>query len=274
MTTKTPIVLKKAIKQVLISVLVISGIPWMLFFAYTYLLYTRMQDPAYQIVAIVQSNHDQEPLKTGFLAELLDLSVDRPANLYRFDLEEGRKKLLRFPSIKTANMKKIPPGILFIEYSLRKPVAFLGDVSNILLDAEHHPFPAHPFFSPKKLPSIILGRAQERIVFGKPINDPKLTLAFEILDSIHALSLDDDLLQIDVSEVDALSLGMRKIIVSFLSLDVLLDPREFKEGLNRLKRLSSEQILAQKDHVAMIDLRLPNLGYIVIPSESRSIKHE
>jgi hypothetical protein len=235
----------------------------------------RMQDPAYNIVAIVQSNHDPEPLKTGFLAELLNLSVDRPSNLYRFDLEEGRKKLLSFPSIKIATMKKIPPGILFIEYSLRKPAAFLGDVSNTVLDVEHYAFPSHPFFSPKKLPLILIGPTEENIVWGELVTDPKLTLAFEILEAINDLNLgEDDLIKIDVSNVDAISLGMRKIVVSFLNLDVLLDPRGFKEGLSRYKALRNKHHLIQKDHVSMIDLRLPNLGYIVIPSEARSHKHE
>lgn len=275
MKPKTPIVLKKAIKWVFISVLVISGIPWILFGAYTYLRYMRMQDPAYDIVAIVQSNQDPEPLKTGFLAELLNLSIDRPCNLYRFDLEEGQKKLLSFPSIKTTTMKKIPPGILFIEYSLRKPAAFLADVSNTVVDAEHYAFPSHPFFSPKKLPLFLLGTTYENIVWGERVADPKLTLAYEILEGINELGLgEDDLIKIDVSNVDAISLGMRKIVVSFLNLDVLLDPRGFKEGLTRYKTLRKKQNLIQNDHARMIDLRLPNLGYIVIPSEARSLKHE
>lgn len=271
MSQRAPIVLKKAIKWVLVSVLVISGVPWAIFGAFAYMRYMRMQDPAYDIVAIVQKNQDYEPLKTGFLAELLDLSIDRPSNLYRFDLEEGRQKLLSFPLIESAALKKIPPGVLFVEYSLRKPVAFLGDISNTVVDAEHYAFPFHPFFSPKKLPLFIIGKTDEAIVFGKRVSDPRLSLAFDVLEVINALDLGaDDLIKIDVSQVDAMSLGVRKIVVSFLNLDVLLDPRGVKEGLARYKALRSKQNLVQNQTVAMIDLRLPNLGYIVIPMEARS----
>lgn len=271
MTQKAPIVLKKAIKWVLISVLVLSGIPWAFFGAFSYLRYLRMQDPAYDIVAIVQINHDPEPLKTGFLAELLNLSIDHPSNLYRFDLEEGRKKLLNFPSIKSAAIKKIPPGIVIIEYSLRKPAAFLSDVSNTVVDAERYAFPSHPFFSPKKLPLFLIGPTQEKISWGKRVSDPKLTLAYEILEVINELGLgENDLIKIDVSNVDAMSLGVRKIVVSFLNLDVLLDPRGFKDGLLRYKALLGKQDLMQSPLPAMIDLRLPNLGYIVIQNSVRS----
>lgn len=268
MTQKTPIIFKKAIKWVLISVLVISGIPWITFGAFTYLRYLRMQDPAYDIVAIVQVNHDPEPLKTGFLAELLDLSISKPGNLYRFDIEEGQKKLLSFPSIKSAVIKKIPPGILVIEYSLRKPAAFLGDVSNTALDLEQYAFPFHPFFSPKKLPLFLIG-FQGDIAWGEPVSDSKLKLAYEILGVIQDLGLGEgDRIKIDVSNVDAMSLGQRKIVVSFLNLDVLLDPRGFKEGLTRYKTLLGKQGLVQNQTASMLDLRLPNLGYIVIPNGS------
>ena len=269
MTQKTPIIFKKAIKWVFISVLVVSGIPWITFGAFTYLRYLRMQDPAYDIVAIVQANHDSEPLKTGFLAELLGLSIDQPHNLYRFDIEEGQKKLLSFPSIKSAVIKKIPPGILFIEYALRKPQAFLGDVSNTVVDLEQYAFPAHPFFSPKKLPVFFIGATDEDIVFGKPVSDSKLKLAYEILETINQLGLgENDWIKIDVSHVDAMSLGQRKIVVSFLNLDVLLDPRGFKEGLIRYKALMNKQDLIQNHVTSMVDLRLPNLGYIVIPNKA------
>lgn len=268
MTQKRPIVFKKAIKWVLVSVLVISGIPWILFGAYTYLRYMRMHDPAYDIVAIVQRNQDPEPLKTGFLAELLDLSIDHPSNLYRFDLEEGKKKLLNFPLIKSAALKKIPPGVLFIEYSLRKPAAFLGDVNNTVVDLDRYAFPFHPFFSPKKLPFFLIGQTQDNIVWGEQVSDPKLTLAYEILKAVNNLGLGENaLIKIDVSQVDELSLGQRKIVVSFSDKDVLLDPRKFKDGLARYKALLNKEDLYGR--VAMIDLRLPNLGYIIPAKEPK-----
>ncbi len=263
-------VFKKAIKWVLLSVMIISGIPWATFGAFSYLRYLRKHDPDYDIVAIVQKNQDYEPLKTGFIAELLDLSTDNPINLYRFDLDEGQKKLLSFPLIETATIKKIPPGVLFVEYSLRKPVAFLGDISNTVIDADQVAFPFHPFFSPKKLPQFLIGQTEEDIVFGKKVSDPKLKLAFEIYEVLHELALDQDSIRIDVSNVDAMSLGIRKIVISFLNLDVLLDPGGIKEGLLRYKALRSKQDLPV---IAMLDLRLPNLGYIVIPNEARS-SHE
>ena len=119
--------LKTAFRWILLSTIIVSGIPWIAVISYNYVVRMRGQDPRYGIVAIAQNAERQESLKSSFLSELLQLSIDRGANLYSFDLVEAKNRLLNFPCIKAATVKRIPPGIVAIDYVLRKPVAFLSD---------------------------------------------------------------------------------------------------------------------------------------------------
>lgn len=246
--------LKKAVLWILLVTFIVSGIPWIAFLSYAYLLQTRKKDPKYQIVALAQRTQSGETLKNVFLAELLGLSVDQPINLYAFNINEAKNKLLNFPCIKEAGLKRIPPGILSIDYVLRKPIAFLGDFSNTAIDDEHYAFPFHPFYSPKKLPSLTLGL--NHVTWGKKILDPKIQLAFQVLESMDNL----EPVQVDVSLADASSLGDQKIIVQFAGHDVLLDPIQFKDGLIRYKEW--RKISSEDKELTLIDLRLPRLGFI------------
>lgn len=246
--------LKKAIQSILIVTFIISGLPWIAFISYAYLLRVRESDPKYEIVAIAQSTQNQESLKTAFLAELLELSVDRPLNIYKFNLKDAKRKLLDFPCIKDASLRRIPPGILSIDYVLRKPVAILGDYANTAIDEYFYAFPFYPFYSPKKLPLVTLGL--DNLVWGERILDPKLHLAFQVLKIIHKW----EPLQIDVSLADALSLGEQKIIVQFRHHDVLLNPRNFTEGLCRYKAWRKNA--HGHKGLTMVDLRLPQLGFM------------
>lgn len=245
--------LKQAFLRIFIVTLVVSGIPWIAFISYSYLILSRENDPKYEIVAIVETTLNQESLKNAFLAELLDLSVDQPTNLYSFSLSNAKKKLLNFPCIKEASVKRIPPGIVSIDYTLRKPVALLGDYTNTAIDKEFYPFPFSPFYSPKKLPIIRLGLDQ--VKWGEKIINPKLKLAFQVLESLEK----EEPFQIDVSLVDATSLGDQKIIVQFIGHDVLLDPLSIHDGLVRYKKWRK---MSHEDKELMIDLRLPHLGFI------------
>lgn len=233
---------------IFLSIVVFSGIPWACFIGYTYLLEMRKKDPKYTIVAIAQKTPLQGSLKTAFLAELFDLSIDQPTNLYTFDLAEATYRLLHFPCIEEASIKRIPPGIIAVDYELRNPVAFLADYSNTAIDAEGYTFPFHPFYSPKKLPSVFLG-IEDPIKWGERVD---CTFAFPLLDSIK------DPLQVDISQAESSSLGDQKIIVRFEGHEILLDPLHFKEGLARYQALKSRLSLDK----AMIDLRLPKLGFI------------
>ena len=142
----------------------------------------RMQDDQYRIVAIVQSTPQADSLKTAYLAEILDLSLDRPANLYQFDSDEGVLTLLSNSLIKEASIRKIHPGTLLISYQMRTPVAYVGEYANTVIDEEGVLFPFRPFFTPKRLPVLYLGIDDEKCKWGNCLKEePSLKTAFSIL---------------------------------------------------------------------------------------------
>ena len=93
---------------------------------------------------IVQTGMQREALHSDYIAELLDLSSDHPKLFSAFDEEAGKKLLLKSPVIKEASIKKIPPNMLYVDYTVRKPEALLANFSNIAVDKEGYVFPLTP----------------------------------------------------------------------------------------------------------------------------------
>lgn len=256
-----------------------------------------MRDAKYNVVAIVQATPEKEALKTAYLAELLELSLDRPTNLYRFNSQEGRYKLLANPLVKEVSIKKIRPGTIYIDYVLRKPIAFLVDYSNTAIDAEGVLFPYKPFFTPKKWPEIYLGAeaCSEEFptlkIWKTELKGRHSKLALILLNHIscHYCSERSRLRRIDVSQAYASSCGQRQIVVViedqiereingrtvlFIFPRILrLGTDNYQQGLANYRVLykhlienipqkleSEEQIIIKEPTI--IDLRLPQLAFI------------
>lgn len=173
----------------------------------------KLSSEKYKITAIIQTGPEKEALKTAYLAELLGLSVDHPQNLYAFDLKEGEKKLLSSPLIKKAEIKRLPPSTLYIDYEIRKPIAYLADFENAGIDEEGYVFPIEPFFSPKRVPEIYLGLPEKNEF---PIKGPYLDLALNILKFLESAPWEEGLqvLRIDVSSAFEPSLGRREVVLT------------------------------------------------------------
>ncbi|MBF8263164.1 MAG: Uncharacterized protein HW387_829 [Parachlamydiales bacterium] len=185
----------------------------------------RLSDERSRVVAIVQTGPEREALKTAVLASILGLSADCPVSLYAIDETRAEKILLACPLISEAKVKRAPPGTLYIDYTVRKPIAYLADYQNTGLDREGYVFPIAPFYSPKNLPEIYLGlppfgapadgQGRSGGEWQKSLQNKHLQLAFEIL---HVL---DDapwregmrLKRIDVSNAFASSAGLREIVL-------------------------------------------------------------
>lgn len=290
--------LNKALVWILFSVLLVFGSATLAVIYYQHIKMLHSSDDAYRIAALIQTTPDQESLKTVYLAQLLDLSVDRPANLYRFSCKEARRKLLNSPLIKEAKVKKIKPGTIYVDYVLRKPVAFLADYTNTAIDLDGVPFPFKPFFTPKRLPEVYLGLAQSEegmppgtMQWGDSLTGKKADLARELMEYfMHGNSDLTNIRRIDVSRAYASSCGQCQIVI-FLEEQIekeldgrsllLIYPRilrlnskSYRQGLANYKvlrqHLSKEKItLSQEDSQAVIkmslmiiDLRLPHLAYM------------
>lgn len=247
----------------------------------------RLTDERYRVATIMTTGPEKEPLKTAYLAELLGLSADRPTPLYAINPKIAEAKLLSSPLIAHAKVKRIPPATLYIDYEVRKPVAWLADYTNTGIDREGCLFPVAPFFSPKHLPEIYLGLppfTHWRIA----MKNPYLQIAFEVLRFLDAAPWKEGLRikRIDVSNAFAPTLGQREIVIFteeelVLPQDVVcvfpkilrLAPKDFAQQLGNFFALRRTMMDDYRKQLAtfkeggrfaprIIDLRIPQLAFV------------
>ncbi len=182
-------------------------------------------DPKYALTSILQTGPQKEALKTEYLAELLGASVDCPYHAKRLNQQRAKERLQRSPLIAKADIKVIDPGTLYVDYTVRQPIAFLEDYKNVAIDKEGRLIPFAPFFTPKNLPAIYLGLApfgtappdpdRPQPTWEKPIEGRYASLALDLL----AIFTDPKMMglsfvkRIDISNAFAESYGKREIVV-------------------------------------------------------------
>jgi hypothetical protein len=139
-----------------IFLLLFVGLPYFLF---SFFKQRRLHNPKYDIQIIIQTGPEKEALKSIYLAELMHLSVDQKTNIYAFDVQEAEKNLLKSPLIESAKVKKYPPNVIYVDYTVRRPLAWIYDHKNIAVDKNGYLFPISPFFPPKNIAEIYLGES-------------------------------------------------------------------------------------------------------------------
>lgn len=248
----------------------------------------RLNSKNYRITAIIQTGPEKEALKTDYLAELLGLSADFPTQLYAFNLKKAEQKLLSSPLISAAHVKRLPPTTLYIDYEVRKPIAWLADFQNMAIDKEGFYFPVTPFFTPKRLPEIYLGITSES---GWQIKSPYFDLALQILEVLETAPWKEGLriTRIDVSNAFQPSLGQREIalfteeelstrkegreIVCIFPKILRLSPKEYVQQLNNFFALRRAMMEDYRKQLAtlqeggrfaprIVDLRIPQLAFV------------
>lgn len=250
--------LVQSLTWIVCSTLVITGGTYKALQTYQRYDHAKRTSPQYYLSRIVQTGPQREALKTNYLAELMRISADRPLTFAHFDLQLARKRLLSSPVMKEAQVKLIKPDTVFVDYTVRQPIAWLFDFENIALDEEGTPFPVTPYFTPKKLPEVYLGI--KNFYWNRPLKEPKAKLALTLLELLSRLSL--SVRRLDVSKAFEPSLGRREVV---LILDeqgftkvVRLTPKDFTQELSNYLELRTK--LPPKPEI--IDLRIPNLGFI------------
>lgn len=287
-------------------VLVGSSIVTLLFSFGSYSVYgkwkkTRYTSDRYKIAVIVQTGPEREALKTVYLAELMGLSSDAPKNVFLLDLKKAEKALLASPLISKAKVKRLPPNTLYVDYEVRKPVAFLADYRNLAIDRDGYLFPVEPFLSPKEIPEIYLGLpafgapadryGREGGSWQKPVGNRYSELAFQILQTFEGSPWKEGLRikRIDVSNAYAPTLGRREIVIfteeeislrkddrelSFTFPKILrLAPRDFAHQLQNFFALRRSMIEDYRRQLAtvsestrfaprIVDLRVPQLAFV------------
>jgi len=283
-----------------------SSLATLLFSFSAYALYgtwkeKRLSDERYKILGLVQTGPEKEALKTAYLAELLGLSSDAPKNLYSIDLKKAELALLSSPLISKAIVKRMPPTTLYIDYEVRKPIAWLSDYKNTAIDRNGYLFPVIPFFSPKEMPEIYLGLppfAAAEDSFGRkgglwrtPTKNRYLNLALELLQTLEGSPWKEGLRikRIDVSNAFAPSLGRREIVLfteeeislrrndqelTFVFPKILrLAPKEYAQQLQNFFALRKTMVEDYRKQLAtseqggrfaprIVDLRILQLAFV------------
>jgi POTRA domain, FtsQ-type len=272
----------------------------------SYAMYGKMQrkklcSDRYKLTALVQTGPEKEALKTVYLAELLGLSVDCPQNLYALDLKKAANALLSSPLIAKAKVKRLPLNTVYVDYEVRRPVAWISDYRNTAIDREGYLFPIAPFLSPKEMPEIYLGLPPFEAAedsFGRrggrwrtPLVSRYLNLAFDLLQTFEGSPWQDGLRiqRIDVSNAFAPSLGRREIVlfteeeiavkkgereIAFTFPKILrLAPKDWKQQLQNFFALRKTMVEDYKKQLTaveqehrfeprIVDLRVPQLAFI------------
>lgn len=267
----------QAILWIVLSTMIVSGSAFTGWFYFLHVKEKRESNSQYTIVALVQNCSSTDALKSVYLSELLGLSLDIPTNLYQFDIEKGKEKLLSSPVIQEAKLKKISPSALYVEYTMRQPMAYLGEFTHAAIDQQGVIFPVFPFYTPKKLPILILGLYDKSVTWGTNVSTLLTTQkAFDLLKQCQSLfSSTAEIKTIDVSKMDADSVGHREIVIK-MEIKNELPKNEFFLRLNAqnpkngLLNFLSLQESARNDselntilsEAQVIDLRLIDLAYI------------
>jgi len=292
--------LTHALGWIVASMLFINGISYACLKIYLRMRHERaISNKDKQVRSIVQTGPQKEALKTEYLGEILGICTDYPRNISSFNLEECRHKLLSSPLISNADIKVIKPNILYIDYTVRQPIAWLADFENVVIDKEGYPFPFAPFFSPKNLPEIYLGLPsfgnvaedpeKPLVEWGRSLKGKYLDLAFDILSNVTDPKVSDyfNVTWIDVSNAFSNSCGTREIILITQDVLFLEKQKDIKHISSRMLRLSTknytqelgnylklrEQLLeedrkklalasSKKALERIIDFRIPNLAFV------------
>ncbi len=246
------------------SVILVSGSILLGRFYYLHIHNQRLNDDAYNIAAIVQTGSVKNALPTVYLAEVIGLSVDKRINIYQFDTIEARKNLIASPVIKDADVIAIPPETVYVDYTVREPVAYLADYDNAAIDEEGVMFPVSPFFTPKRIPEVYIGIADEELPWESKIEDIRLDIMFDIIKKLSSVENFFEVVRIDVSQAYADSYGKRQIAVFLNDCDkervLRLSTRNYAQELGNYIVLSDA---IRKRGDAVIDMRISQLAFIL-----------
>lgn len=165
--------------------------------------------PEFLITGIYQTGSKKEGISTNALAEMLDLSIDRPVHLLDFDEKKMEQKLMSTPIFKSVKITKRKPAAIMIDYDLREPIAICSDYLDAVIDDEGVIFPYRDFFTQKKLPTVYFGVAEEGdLQAKKEVFFRLLKTAKNKLEPIQF-----QVVMIDVSKLFADSFSKRELIL-------------------------------------------------------------
>lgn len=271
---KKKLPLAVAITWIIISTMVVTPSMYSVIRVLQKRYYVRHTDPKYQICSLVQAGLSKRAVSSAFLAEKLALSANRPKNIFSFDCKKGEEALTSTAVIQHARIRRMPPDTLYVEYDVRTPLVKIGDYENVAIDHEGIAFPITPFFTPKKLPEVILGESSEKesVQYNEKFSHSRLDFALELFYLFQTFLREYPLVieTVDVSKMDEKSFGKREVVVVVKYLPpqegrhyLRLTPKNYEKELgNYLSLTKSLPKKTDQFEEKVIDLRIGNIAYI------------
>ncbi len=263
---------------ILFSVIVITGSLSLGWYYYVHFVSQRNRSENFLITGLLLQPIGSEKLPSSYIAELLELSVDKPINIYRFQTKEALEKLQNSFHIKYAEIDRVKPGYLWIAYEVREPAALLANYENRAIDQFGEVFPYLPFYKGRNLPKVYLDLPKGEYSYVTSMEFKQAAQQnLKLLEEIKVLEIDGwKISRVDFSKQNALSFGQRQIIVQLTKSAtnqehfLRFSPDQVAESLHNYqklqKSLQSEKLYTENSLI--IDLRIPQLAYISIKKEA------
>ncbi len=225
----------------------------------------RLRNPQLFVDRLIQTGPDKGALPTTYLCEMMQLSKDRACHLDLIDTKLLEKKLYQSPVIEKVEIKKIYPSSLYVDYSVRRPLALVLDFENVATDDGGHLFPLSPYFTPKRLTQIYFGDLSTSSFCLE--NHPKFGLVKNVLHLIqYTKSFQHHFVErIDISHSFHPSKGRREIVLILRKGSqrhlLRLPTKGYSKQLGNYINLS-QKMMKESESTWVIDLRLPSVAYI------------
>jgi len=272
----------KALFWIVLSMLVISGACYSFFRNYVqYKKNLAIEGPAV-LQILVQTGPEKEALTSVYLCELMNLSMDKPLEFAKCNPKNLERQLLASPLIEKANIKLVKPHTVYVDYTLRTPIAEVFDYPNTFIDPGGHLFPYRPFFSPKKLPQVYFGQ-EEFPGWHVPLLGRNFELAKEVIKCLQQDEFSSLIIKrVDVSMAFAPSCGKRELVMELeeekvkntshevFPIFLRLSPKDYRQELANYLQLREEFLKKEIANlegthvhpVKIIDFRIPQLAFI------------
>lgn len=251
--------LARSLLYIFLSTVVISGSATLGWLYWEQLKHERTEDDRYQITAVVQTGAYPKQLSSNCLAEWMNLSKDEIKNLFLFNCQQAAESLVHTPHIMEAKVLRLPPNAVYVRYLARQPFARWGDWENTYVDQEGVAFPALPFYTPKKVPTIITG--SDSMNWGVASSTKKMELALSLIELCK--DLEWELEAVDVSKAFDVSWGRAEIVITLHHEEMIylrLRPHEIKKQLEDFSLFIKNPLFAkEKKKPVVVDLRLLNV---------------
>lgn len=266
---KKELPLYRAILWIMLSTVLFSGVPALLFFLWEKKQEERRLNPKYHLKSLVQVQPYEDSLDTLTLQKILGLSTERPITTIDLDLGGLEKRLLEFPLVERAKLKVISPSKLFIKYKLRTPIAFLADIQGAAVDKEGKILPLDPFYTPKRLPSVYVGLQKGQGCWGGALAPEDLELIWEVFTLFASEGMEElEMKSLNISGVHETSGGKRELVVIAEDLKKRIEwvlrlcPEAYTQGLSRFLTLRDRLLDQELANEQVVDLRLDRLAFL------------